>query len=182
MRRRGRAGVPVEPDVRCAVAQRDGNSGRRVDQRAPGVRRGRDSDPLAASDAGRGQGGARAGSSSARTGGRSSILHTARGCWRAHRRCRTESTTHGSRSKRRPRRATIPTAWARWTTTGSWKSTLAHSMRGRDHESSGVEGTHVFGDHHGDLRVGGAYGRPVDLPQAERDHPLLRWRRGKRAG
>ena len=47
---------------------------------------------------------------------------------------------------------------------------------GREHESSGVEATHVL-----EIIMGvfesAAYGRPVELPQAERDHPLLRWRR-----
>ena len=46
----------------------------------------------------------------------------------------------------------------------------------RDHESSGVEATHVL-----EIIMGvfesAAYGRPVDLPQTERDHPLLRWRK-----
>ncbi len=47
---------------------------------------------------------------------------------------------------------------------------------GREHESSGAEATHVL-----EIIMGvfesAAYGRPVELPQAERDHPLLRWRR-----
>ncbi len=47
---------------------------------------------------------------------------------------------------------------------------------GRDHESSGAEATHVM-----EIMMGifesAAYGRPVDLPQTKRDHPLLRWRR-----
>ena len=47
---------------------------------------------------------------------------------------------------------------------------------GRDHESSGVEATHVL-----EIIMGvfesAAYERAVDLPQAERDHPLIRWRR-----
>ena len=46
---------------------------------------------------------------------------------------------------------------------------------GREHESSGVEATHVL-----EIIMGvfesAAYGRPVDLPQSGRDHPLLRWR------
>ena len=46
---------------------------------------------------------------------------------------------------------------------------------GRDHECSGVEGRHVL-----EILMGvfesAAYGRPVDLPQRRRDHPLLRWR------
>ena len=46
----------------------------------------------------------------------------------------------------------------------------------RDHESSGVEATHVL-----EIVMGvfesAAYGHPVDLPQTERDHPLLRWRK-----
>ena len=47
---------------------------------------------------------------------------------------------------------------------------------GRDHESSGAEARHAL-----EIMMGvfesAAYGRPVRLPQAERDHPLLRWRR-----
>ena len=47
---------------------------------------------------------------------------------------------------------------------------------GREHESSGDEGRHVI-----EIMMGifesAAYGRPVDLPQKRRDHPLLRWRR-----
>ena len=46
---------------------------------------------------------------------------------------------------------------------------------GRDHECSGVEGRHVL-----EILMGifesAAYGRPVDLPQRRRDHPLRRWR------
>ena len=47
---------------------------------------------------------------------------------------------------------------------------------GREHECSGDEGRHVI-----EIMMGifesAAYGRPVDLPQKRRDHPLLRWRR-----
>ncbi len=46
----------------------------------------------------------------------------------------------------------------------------------RDHESSGAEATHAL-----EIIMGvfesAAYGRPVEFPQAQRDHPLLRWRR-----
>ncbi|MBI3921809.1 MAG: Gfo/Idh/MocA family oxidoreductase [Armatimonadetes bacterium] len=46
----------------------------------------------------------------------------------------------------------------------------------REHECSGVEGRHVL-----EIMMGifesAAYGRRVDLPQEQRDHPLLRWRR-----
>jgi predicted dehydrogenase len=47
---------------------------------------------------------------------------------------------------------------------------------GRAHESSGDEARHVM-----EIMMGifesAAYGRAVELPQAKRDHPLLRWRR-----
>ncbi len=47
---------------------------------------------------------------------------------------------------------------------------------GRAHESSGDEAGHVM-----EIMMGifesAAYGRAVDLPQAGRDHPLIRWRR-----
>ena len=47
---------------------------------------------------------------------------------------------------------------------------------GRAHESSGDEARHVM-----EIMMGifesAAYGRVVELPQAKRDHPLLRWRR-----
>ena len=47
---------------------------------------------------------------------------------------------------------------------------------GRDHTCSGAEARHVV-----EIMMGifesAAYGRHVHLPQAERDHPLLRWRR-----
>ena len=47
---------------------------------------------------------------------------------------------------------------------------------GREHECSGAEGRHAL-----EIMMGifesAAYGRPVELPQQERDHPLLRWRR-----
>jgi len=46
---------------------------------------------------------------------------------------------------------------------------------GRDHESSGAEALHTL-----EIMMGifesGAYGHTVKLPQARRDHPLLRWR------
>lgn len=45
----------------------------------------------------------------------------------------------------------------------------------RDHEASGVEGRHVM-----EIMMGifesAAYGKRMDLPQSERDHPLIRWR------
>ena len=47
---------------------------------------------------------------------------------------------------------------------------------GRAHECSGEEGRHVV-----EIMMGifesAAYGRPVELPQDRRDHPLVRWRR-----
>jgi len=46
----------------------------------------------------------------------------------------------------------------------------------RDHACSGLEGLHVLEVIMGVLESA-AYGRPVALPQAGRDHPLLRWRR-----
>ena len=46
---------------------------------------------------------------------------------------------------------------------------------GRDHESSGDEARHVLETMMG-VFESAAYGRPVELPQARRDHPLLRWR------
>ncbi|MEE2657291.1 MAG: Gfo/Idh/MocA family oxidoreductase [Candidatus Latescibacterota bacterium] len=46
---------------------------------------------------------------------------------------------------------------------------------GRDHECSGVEGRHVM-----EIMMGifesGALGTRIELPQADRSHPLLRWR------
>lgn len=46
---------------------------------------------------------------------------------------------------------------------------------GREHECSGGDARHVL-----EIMMGifesGAYGRCVDLPQIEREHPLLRWR------
>lgn len=47
---------------------------------------------------------------------------------------------------------------------------------GRDHESSGAEATHILEIIMG-IFESAAYGRPVELPQTQRDHPLLRWRR-----
>jgi hypothetical protein len=47
---------------------------------------------------------------------------------------------------------------------------------GRDHECNGDEGRHVLEILMGILESA-AYGRRVDLPQVQRDHPLLRWRR-----
>ena len=46
---------------------------------------------------------------------------------------------------------------------------------GREHECSGAEGRHVL-EIIGALFESAAYGRRVELPQARRDHPLLRWR------
>ena len=46
---------------------------------------------------------------------------------------------------------------------------------GRDHRCSGAEAVHAL-----EIMMGifesAAYGRAVELPQARRDHPLLRWR------
>lgn len=46
---------------------------------------------------------------------------------------------------------------------------------GRDHECSGEEGRHVI-----EIMMGifesAAYGTRVELPQANRKHPLMRWR------
>jgi predicted dehydrogenase len=47
---------------------------------------------------------------------------------------------------------------------------------GRDHECNGEEGRHVLEILMGILESA-AYGRRVELPQVQRDHPLLRWRR-----
>ena len=51
----------------------------------------------------------------------------------------------------------------------------------RDHECSGIAGRHIM-----EIMLGvfesAAYGRRVDLPQPQRDHPLLRWRREQGAG
>jgi predicted dehydrogenase len=47
---------------------------------------------------------------------------------------------------------------------------------GRDHECSGEEARHVMEVMMGIFEAA-AYGCRVDLPQARRDHPLLRWRR-----
>ena len=47
---------------------------------------------------------------------------------------------------------------------------------GRDHISSGVEATHALEIIMG-IFESAAYGRPVELPQAVRSHPLLQWRR-----
>jgi predicted dehydrogenase len=46
---------------------------------------------------------------------------------------------------------------------------------GREHECSGAEGVHTLEVMMG-IFESAAYGRRVDLPQAQRDHPLLRWR------
>jgi len=46
---------------------------------------------------------------------------------------------------------------------------------GRDHECSGAEAVHVM-EVMMAVFESAAYGRRVDLPQARRDHPLLRWR------
>ena len=47
---------------------------------------------------------------------------------------------------------------------------------GRPHECSGAEGRHVVEIIMG-IFESAAYGKRVDLPQADRQHPLLRWRR-----
>lgn len=47
---------------------------------------------------------------------------------------------------------------------------------GREHACSGEEGRHVLEVIMG-VFESAAYGRRVELPQARRDHPLLRWRR-----
>ena len=47
---------------------------------------------------------------------------------------------------------------------------------GHDHISSGAEATHALEIIMG-IFESAAYGRPVELPQSERSHPLLRWRR-----
>ena len=47
---------------------------------------------------------------------------------------------------------------------------------GRAHECSGAEGRHVIEIIMG-IFESAAYGRCVDLPQTNREHPLLRWRR-----
>jgi len=46
---------------------------------------------------------------------------------------------------------------------------------GREHECSGLEGRHVL-EIMMAIMESGAYGTRVDLPQADRRHPLLRWR------
>lgn len=48
--------------------------------------------------------------------------------------------------------------------------------QGRDHECSGAVGRHVMEIMMG-LFESAAYGRRVALPQQDRSHPLLRWRR-----
>ena len=47
---------------------------------------------------------------------------------------------------------------------------------GRDHESNGAEATHALEIIMG-IFESAAYGRPVELPQDRRDHPLPLWRR-----
>ena len=46
----------------------------------------------------------------------------------------------------------------------------------RDHEANGIEGRHVM-----EIMMGvfesAAYGKRIHLPQTQRDHPLVRWRR-----
>ena len=49
---------------------------------------------------------------------------------------------------------------------------------GRPHECSGAEGRHVVEIIAG-IFESAAYGKRVDLPQADRQHPLLRWRRSR---
>ena len=46
---------------------------------------------------------------------------------------------------------------------------------GREHECSGIEGRHVVEIIMG-IFESAAYGKRVDLPQTNREHPLLRWR------
>ena len=46
---------------------------------------------------------------------------------------------------------------------------------GRHHRCSGLEGLHVLENIMG-IFESAAYGRAVELPQVQRDHPLLRWR------
>ena len=46
----------------------------------------------------------------------------------------------------------------------------------RPHECSGAEGRHVIEIISG-IFESAAYGRRIDLPQVDREHPLLRWRR-----
>ena len=48
--------------------------------------------------------------------------------------------------------------------------------KGQQPTCSGIEGRHVMEILMGILESG-AYGRPVELPQADRGHPLLRWRK-----
>ena len=47
---------------------------------------------------------------------------------------------------------------------------------GREHECSGAEGRHVVEIIMGIFEAA-AYGTRIDLPQPNRDHPLLRWRK-----
>lgn len=47
---------------------------------------------------------------------------------------------------------------------------------GREHECSGAEGSHVVEIIMG-IFESAAYGTRVDLPQSNREHPLIRWRR-----
>ena len=47
---------------------------------------------------------------------------------------------------------------------------------GREHECSGAEGSHVIEIIMG-IFESAAYGTRVDLPQSNREHPLIRWRR-----
>jgi len=46
---------------------------------------------------------------------------------------------------------------------------------GREHECSGAEGRHVMEIIMGTFESA-AYGTRVDLPQSNREHPLVRWR------
>ena len=46
---------------------------------------------------------------------------------------------------------------------------------GREHECSGAEGRHVIEIIMG-IFESAAYGKHIDLPQANRVHPLTRWR------
>ncbi len=76
-------GCPISPQDVVPSPSGMGTLGRRVDQRAHGVRRRRDRDAPSAEDAGRGQGGARAGVS--RHGGARALQHVTRRVAAGHR-------------------------------------------------------------------------------------------------
>ncbi len=82
----------------------------------------------------------------------------------------------GSGSKPRCLTATIPAAVGPLDDYWFVEEFVDALDEGRDHESSGAEATHVLEIIMG-IFESAAHRRPVDLPQAERDHPLLRWRR-----